>query len=71
MVPTDHAGFSNQPGCRESYAAFVHVSGWTQVKGHRAKSRNSNHMLPLQYRRQLSVQIPLGVLEFGGNFQCV
>lgn len=57
-VPTSHAGFSNDPGCRESNTATLTLSAWqTERRGELGV-------------RRLHTEIPLAVLEFGGDRQC-
>lgn len=61
-VPTSDAGFSNEPGCRESNTAVAHIDAWET-------SRAGNGITNVHQR--LRVQLPLAVLEFGGHFQCM
>jgi hypothetical protein len=54
MVPTMNDGFSDDPGCRESYVARASIVAWDAPSG----------------RELLKEDVPLAVLEFGGEFQC-
>lgn len=56
-IPTED-GFSNQPGCRESYAAIAHVVALVR--------RSVTSM----WEEQLRLSVPLATLEFGGTWQC-
>lgn len=65
MVPTHAGGFSDRPGCRESYAALAHVWAWSTERGGRRPERQ------MAAADQLRIDIPLAVLEFGGDRQCL
>ena len=72
MTPNAAGEFSAQPGCRESYAAVAHVWAWTTEP----RGSESNAVLsarpeqPVASATQLRADIPLAVLEWGGDYQC-
>lgn len=67
-VPTNDAGFSADPGCRESNTAVLTLAAWEQqtVRGAGGRGAAPREDLVLRYQ----AEVPLAVLEFGGNFQC-
>lgn len=65
-VPTTAEGFSDQPGCRESYTAVVELTAWQRPTRDRAASAVVENDEKLVHR----THIPRAVLEFGGDFQC-
>ncbi len=71
MVPTDAGKFSAQPGCRESYAAVAHVWAWTtEPRAGESDALSTRPERPVASATRLRIDIPLSVLEWGGDYQC-
>ena len=68
-VPTSDRGFSDEPGCRESPVATVSITAWERRFGDGGRGGDR----PWWWREaspRLRAVVPLGVLEFGGGYQC-
>ena len=59
-IPTP-TGFSNSPGCRETYTATAHIV----VEDRYVDERSGT----IVFVPKCSLNIPLSALEFGGSFQ--
>lgn len=60
-VPTSDRGFSKEPGCREAHTAVVRIRAWEIL---RRRGQRDEEV------QRLQAEVPMAVLEFGGNFQC-
>ena len=59
-IPTP-TGFSNYPGCRETYTATAHIV----VEDRYVEEKNGT----IIFVPKCSLNVPLSALEFGGSFQ--